>query len=75
VGAEGLTATDGEICALADDPLEFAGKIVELFNDRALARQLAQQAREQVESTRDMALLTRRLVDSYRDVLRTKRMR
>jgi D-alanyl-D-alanine carboxypeptidase len=34
---------------------------------------LAQHAREQVESTRDMAVLTRRLVESYRDVLRTKR--
>src|SRR5258706_504275 len=75
VGAEGLTATDGEICALADDPAEFAAKVVELFDDKAKARQLARQARRQVESTRDMALLTRRLVDSYRDVLRTKRMR
>jgi len=27
---------------LADDPAEFACKIVELFDDRALARQLAQ---------------------------------
>src|SRR5260370_39973806 len=75
VGAEGLTARDGESCALADDPVEFAAKIVELFNDPAKARQLARQAREQVESTRDMALLTRRLVDSYREVVRTKRMR
>ena len=73
VGAEGLTDKDGEICALADDPVEFAAKIIELFNDPAKARQLAQHAREQVESTRDMAVLTRRLVESYRDVLRTKR--
>jgi glycosyltransferase involved in cell wall biosynthesis len=73
VGAEGLTDKDGEICALADDAGEFAGKIIELFDDPVKARALAQHAREQVESTRDMAVLTRRLVESYRDVLRTKR--
>jgi GT2 family glycosyltransferase len=73
VGAEGLSAVDGEVCALADDPGEFAGKIVELFNDVGRARRLALRARELVESTRDMAVLTRRLVDSYQAVLRSKR--
>ncbi len=73
LGAEGLATKDGEICALADDPVEFAHKIVELFTDRDRARGLALRAREQVVATRDMAVLTRRLVDSYQAVLREKR--
>ncbi|MBZ5610352.1 MAG: glycosyltransferase [Acidobacteriia bacterium] len=73
LGAEGLTTADGEICALADDPTEFAAKIIELFDDAVKARGLAQRARERVVATRDMAVLTRNLVDSYRAVLRAKR--
>lgn len=73
LGAEGLTATDGEICALADDPGEFADKILELFADREKAQALAERAREHVVKTRDMAVLTRNLVKSYRAVLMEKR--
>jgi glycosyltransferase involved in cell wall biosynthesis len=73
LGAEGLAEKDGEICALAEDPAEFARKIVELFNDAEKARKLACRGREQVVATRDMRVLTERLVDSYREVLREKR--
>ena len=31
LGAEGLTDQDGGICALADDPVEFAGHVVRLL--------------------------------------------
>ena len=73
LGAEGLAAKDGEICALAKDPSEFAQKIVELFDDPEKARELACRARDQVVATRDMRVLTERLVASYREVLREKR--
>jgi O-antigen biosynthesis protein len=73
IGAEGLTAKDGEICSLADEPVEFADKIVELFERTEKARALAARAREQVVKTRDMAVLTRNLVESYRGVLEQKR--
>lgn len=73
VGAEGLTATDGEICALADSPETFAAKIVELFSDSRKATELANNARERVVATRDMGVLTRHLVESYRRVLLEKR--
>ncbi|HEX5226419.1 MAG TPA: glycosyltransferase, partial [Bryobacteraceae bacterium] len=73
LGAEGLAGKDGEICALADDPTEFARKIVELFDDSEKARKLACRAREHVVATRDMRVLTERLVESYRDVLKVKR--
>lgn len=75
LGAEGLIDKDGDICALADDPAEFASKIIELFKNPEKARALACRARERVIATRDMAVLTERLVDSYRTVLRTKRGR
>jgi GT2 family glycosyltransferase len=73
LGAEGLAGKDGEICALADEPAEFARKIVELFDDKEKARKLACRAREQVVATRDMRVLTERLVESYREVLAEKR--
>jgi GT2 family glycosyltransferase/glycosyltransferase involved in cell wall biosynthesis len=73
LGAEGLAGKDGEICALATDPVEFARKIVELFDDTEKARKLACRAREQVVATRDMRVLTERLVQSYRDVVKQKR--
>ncbi len=75
IGAEGLAGKDGEICSLAADPLEFAQKIVELFEDGEKARGLACRARERVVETRDMRVLTERLVESYREVLREKRGR
>jgi glycosyltransferase involved in cell wall biosynthesis len=75
IGAEGLTTEDGEICALADDPGEFARKIIELFADAEKARELANRARERVVATRDMGVLTRQLMESYREVLHSKRQR
>ena len=73
LGAEGLTSKDGEICALADSPDTFATKIVELFADCQKATALARTARERVVATRDMTVLTKQLVESYREVLREKR--
>ena len=75
LGAEGLAGADGEICSLAADPLEFAHKIVELFEDAEKALGLACRARERVVETRDMRVLTKRLVESYREVVREKRSR
>src|SRR4029077_18007197 len=48
LGAEGLGTKDGEVCALSDDPAEFADRIIELFNQPARARRLAIRARELV---------------------------
>ena len=75
LGAEGLTDTDGDICSLADEPSEFAAKIVELFHDTERAHALACRARERVVATRDTAVLTKKLVESYHAVLREKRAR
>ena len=69
VGAEGLTEQHGEICALADDPGDFAAKTLALLDDPASAAQMAARARAEVVSNWDMAVITRRLVDTYRDAV------
>jgi O-antigen biosynthesis protein len=65
LGAEGLTDQDGEICELADDPAEFAAKVVELLSNRDRAGALAGRAREYVAQNRNMNAMTRKLVASY----------
>lgn len=44
-GAEGLGAHGGEHLFLADSPEEFAGRVIELMQDRALADRIASNAR------------------------------
>ena len=66
LGAEGLADNDGDICALADDPQQFAGHVVDLLRNPRKAESMAARAREYVVSARDMAAMTRRLADSYR---------
>ncbi len=69
VGAEGLTEQHGEICALADDPSDFAEKTLALLDNPATAAQMATRARAEVVSNWDMAVITRRLVAAYRDAV------
>jgi GT2 family glycosyltransferase/glycosyltransferase involved in cell wall biosynthesis len=73
IGAEGLARKDGEFCLLADDPEQFAQKTVWLFENPEKAAGLAQRARCEVIANWDMAVLTRRLEESYREAMREKR--
>jgi glycosyltransferase involved in cell wall biosynthesis len=73
LGAEGLGSQDGEFCALADEPAGFADKILELFEQPEQARAMAERSRREVVENWDAAVLTRRLVESYRAVVREKR--
>jgi GT2 family glycosyltransferase len=73
VGAEGLATEDGAICALADDPAQFAAHVLAAFEDSAKAAQTAIRARTEVEANWDMAAITRKLVESYRELARAKR--
>jgi len=73
VGAEGLARKDGEFCALADDPAEFASHVIALLRDPERAAAMAVRARAEVEANWDMAAITRRLVESYRDLVKEKR--
>ena len=73
IGAEGLARKDGEFCALADEPEEFARKVVEILSRPKQARTMTGRARAEVETNWDMPVLTKRLEKSYREVLREKR--
>ncbi len=73
VGAEGLASKDGEFCRLADDPAAFADRILELFADPESAAAMAARARAEVETNWDSAVITRRLVDGYREIVEQKR--
>ncbi len=73
LGAEGLTSTDGELCALADEPAAFAHKILDLLSDPSRASAMARRARAEVEATREISELTRRMVAGYRHMVAEKR--
>ncbi len=73
IGAEGLAREDGAVCRLADDPGGFARAVLDLFERPEEAAAMARRARSEVELHWDMAAITRRLVESYREALREKR--
>ena len=73
LGAEGLARTDGEFCALADDAEGFSGKAIQLLTDSKLASRMACRARNEVVENWDMAAITGRLVDKYREIIQGKR--
>jgi GT2 family glycosyltransferase len=72
IGAEGLARTDGEFCFLADDPLSFADRVMDLFANPARGEELARAARAEVITNWDMRIITEKLVASYREVLQKK---
>jgi O-antigen biosynthesis protein len=73
VGAEGLAKVDGEFCALADDPAGFASRALALLRDPEGAAVMAERARAEVVANWDMAAITRKLVASYRELVKEKR--
>ena len=73
VGAEGLARKDGEFCGLADDPADFAERVLALFGNPGEAARMAARARAEVERNWDMAAITARLVESYGELVRRKR--
>ena len=68
IGAEGLAMKDGDICALASDPAQFAAGVLALFKDPDAGEQMAVRARAEVEANWDMAQITCKLVESYREL-------
>jgi glycosyltransferase involved in cell wall biosynthesis len=73
IGAEGLARKDGEFCLLADEPEKFAQKALWLFENPERAAELAARARQEVTANWDMAVITGRLEESYREAVREKR--
>ncbi|MEQ1883627.1 MAG: glycosyltransferase [Bryobacteraceae bacterium] len=67
IGAEGLADVDGDISALADDPQDFAGHVVDLLRNPKKAEAMAERARQYVVSKRDMQTMTKQMLECYRD--------
>ncbi|MGA3040392.1 MAG: glycosyltransferase, partial [Bryobacteraceae bacterium] len=72
IGAEGLARQDAEFCLLAGQPEAFADKVLQIFDDPPFAAEMAARARAEVVANWDMAAITARLVESYRDAVREK---
>lgn len=72
LGAEGLSQVDGELCLIADDPEEFADRILELFSNPSAAQEMVQRARRYVTLERDIARMTEKLLESYRKAVADK---
>jgi glycosyltransferase involved in cell wall biosynthesis len=72
LGAEGLARVDGEFCALADDAGGFAEKAIQMLEDSELAAEMARRARAEVVENWDMAVITRRLVAKYGELMQAK---
>jgi GT2 family glycosyltransferase/glycosyltransferase involved in cell wall biosynthesis len=73
VGAEGLIGKEGEFCLTADDPAAFADKVAWLFENPEAAAAMTERARAEVEANWDMAAITRKLADGYRELVKEKR--
>ncbi|HEY7388858.1 MAG TPA: glycosyltransferase [Bryobacteraceae bacterium] len=73
IGAEGLARKDSEVCLLADDPSQFADRVLQLFAYPEASAEMARRARAEVETNWDMARITARLVQSYRKLIAQKR--
>jgi glycosyltransferase involved in cell wall biosynthesis len=73
LGAEGLASSDGEICALADDPDGFAQKTLALIQNPGAAEAMARRARQHVVDQRDIPRMTQRLLDCYQAEVRRAR--
>jgi len=73
LGAEGLAVEDAEFCRLADSPESFAEQVLALWGNPQEAAAMARRARTEVETHWDMSAITRKLVESYGELVREKR--
>ncbi len=75
IGAEGITTKSGAFLELADDAKAFADAVATLLTKPDEAERLARAARREVEANWDMTVITRSLLEHYREVVRYKRER
>lgn len=62
-GAQGLDATSGTHCLIADSPSQFAAAVVQLLNDHNLANTLVENAHTLVRSTYDWKVILPQFVE------------
>lgn len=74
-GAEGIEAVDGEHLLLADNPVEFANRVMQLLQDADLRQRLAANARLLVKEKYDWATITRQFVAAIEGAVDSRRAR
>jgi polysaccharide biosynthesis protein PslH len=68
VGCEGIEARNGEEILIADDPAEFAGRVLELFRSADLYDKIVSNARKLVEVKYDWKAIAEKLQNTYNAV-------
>ena len=68
LGCEGLEVIDGEHLFIADRPVEFAGRVLDLLRDRYLGQEISKRARELVVNRYDWNPIARKLEQIYTEV-------
>jgi glycosyltransferase involved in cell wall biosynthesis len=69
---QGLTASDGTICLMADNSETFAARVCELLDNRELARNMGRQARQVVLSSFTWDAFGEQYDRIYRTILETR---
>jgi glycosyltransferase involved in cell wall biosynthesis len=72
IGAEGIPSVDGEYCAIADSPAEFARHVIHLLSSEEEATAMATRARHYVSRRHDAVEMTARLESTFRRLLASK---
>ncbi len=70
VAAEGIEVTDGQNILLADDPVQFAGKIIFLLKDEETARRIGLNARVLIESKYSWDIISETIFQIYQEFQR-----
>lgn len=68
IGAEGNPAKDGKELMIADEPSEFAAKIIELVENKELFDSMGRNAYEFVKKEFDNKVITQSLIDFYKSL-------
>jgi polysaccharide biosynthesis protein PslH len=73
IGCEGMPVTDGTDILIADTPVEFAKKTIDLLNDESLREKIASNAFQLAKKHYDIDAACDELVKAYALALRRKR--
>ena len=73
VGAEGLELNPGEHLLIADDPKEFAQKVVELLRSPDRRRRLGQAGRQRIIECYDWENIAKKLEEVWKNTCRQER--
>jgi glycosyltransferase involved in cell wall biosynthesis len=65
IGCEGLDVVDGQHLLIADNPEQFAEKIIHLFKDKAFYQTIILNARQLVVDKYDWDVIAEQLLDLY----------